>query len=77
MSWVEAQLQAANTWRNERPWIIVTGHRPVYSADTNDFPPNAVKNLRHNFEDLFIKYKVDLYLSGHGMYIIIIIIINY
>eukprot|EP00898_Chlorokybus_atmophyticus_P003512 jgi/Chlat1/4161/Chrsp27S04232 len=30
--WMEADLQAANRNRQERPWIIVVGHRPMYCA---------------------------------------------
>ncbi|MDP2437303.1 MAG: metallophosphoesterase [archaeon] len=68
LTWLEAQLQAANANRANRPWLIVTGHRPMYSCPISDFPPDARLRLRQAMEGMFIKYKVDVYLSGHSMY---------
>ena len=41
-----------------RPWIIVGGHRPVYSYFINN-------NVKDFIGDLFDKFNVDLYLAGH------------
>ncbi|MHA1149400.1 MAG: metallophosphoesterase [Promethearchaeota archaeon] len=54
---VETWLNAANS-SNIIDWIIVFGHYPVYTAE-------GYSNRLKDFEDLFEKYKVDLYLAGH------------
>jgi len=58
LEWLEADLIKANEERAHRPWIFVGGHRPVYSDTTH-------ASLIHAFEDLFKKYNVDIYFSGH------------
>jgi hypothetical protein len=59
LDWLEADLQKAVANRDQVPWIIVSGHRPIISA-------SGVHNTQANaFLDLLTKYDVDLYLSGH------------
>ena len=60
IQWLENDLIKANASRHIRPWIIVGGHRPWYIDSTK-----IVNNLKETFEDLFLKYKVDIYFNGH------------
>jgi hypothetical protein len=45
------------------------GHRPIYSSNIqfsdHSIPVNDAKILQTSFEDLFFKYKVDMYMVGH------------
>jgi len=67
LKWLEADLQQADANRQNQPWLIVVGHRPLYSTidPLHDFPPEIIHHTRKAFEHLFHKYNVDLYLSGH------------
>ena len=68
ISWLQADLKAAVLNRDNVPWIIVGGHRPMYStaAQTLDnlIWVNATLHLRQQVEDMFHTYGVDLYLCG-------------
>jgi len=60
LEWLESDLAAANNNRDNVPWIIVSGHRPLYSSGSGQC--NACQEA---FEALFNKYNVDLVLAGH------------
>ena len=58
--WLENDLKKANEKRNERPFLFVLGHRPMYCSDKdewNDHSPGAY--FQKTIEPLFLKYKVD------------------
>jgi hypothetical protein len=59
MKWLEQDLITANANREEQPWIFVYGHRPIYQGNNIDV------NLQKAMEELFYKYKVDIYFIGH------------
>ena len=59
LKWLEQDLITANSNRKEQPWIFVQGHRPIYQGNNTDI------NLQKAMEDLFYKYKVDIYFTGH------------
>lgn len=70
--WVEKDLELANAPENRtrQPWIIIFSHRPIYCSynDKDDQPTNRCYNFyekRKDWDELFHKYNVDLYLSGH------------
>ncbi len=67
MQWLELDLASANLKENRsvRPWIVVLGHRPLYSTSNLDYPPGQQGRTRAAFEPLLLKYKVDVYMSGH------------
>lgn len=55
--WLEAELRKNRT----TPFLVVMGHHPVYS----DGPHGDHPVLIRDWDPLFRKYKVDLYLAGH------------
>ncbi|CAG9310937.1 unnamed protein product [Blepharisma stoltei] len=69
MTWLNDTLSSID--RNEFPWVIVMGHKPLYCSP-NRWSTMIMKNcgiqakvMRETFEEIFVKFKVDLYLSGH------------
>lgn len=59
LSWLENDLIEANKNRDKRPWVFASGHHPMYhGASVNPEFQAAI-------EDLFNKYKVDMYFAGH------------
>jgi hypothetical protein len=66
LGWLEADLKAAAAARTDRPWVIVFGHRPMYSGQGGDFPENVEAHTQEAFEPLFNKFDVDLYICGHN-----------
>lgn len=69
LAWLEADLKKAAANRAQRPWIIVGGHRPLYTASKPGLSsiiwPNTTGHLRAAVEDMFHQYNVDIYLCGH------------
>lgn len=59
LSWLEADLIKANQQRDVRPWVLVSGHRPMYNGDTINTGFQAA------MENLFYTYGVDVYFAGH------------
>jgi tartrate-resistant acid phosphatase type 5 len=57
LQWLEAELKRERT----TPFLIVMGHHPVYS----DGPHGDHPVLVQDWDPLFSKYKVDMYLAGH------------
>jgi hypothetical protein len=47
--------------KNDKKWIIITYHHPMYSASSGRDNPQ----LREVWKPIFDKYKVDLVLQGH------------
>ncbi|CAN0394281.1 unnamed protein product, partial [Scytosiphon promiscuus] len=62
-------LAEANQERDVRPWIVVSGHRPMYSTEKAD--SEGLTSSGHSnrcvsaFEPIFDENKVDVYMSGH------------
>ena len=68
LAWLEQDLRQANKERSLRPWVLVAGHRPVYSlkaVDSTGTPTGAELALQQAVEEMFYKYEVDMYLCGH------------
>lgn len=66
MAWIEADLAKAHANRAERPWVVVTGHRPMYCSDT--FAPTSARvgaHLQRVLEPVLHKFEVDLFIGGH------------
>jgi len=69
LAWLEADLAAAAKNRAAQPWILVGGHRPVYSTACVDSstgkPTGSCAHLQSAVEDLFNKYQINAYFAGH------------
>jgi len=63
--WNWLQNDLANVDRAKTPWVIVTGHRPMYSSDIGALKDVQNAKMRSAIEPLLVKYKVDLCLWGH------------
>ncbi|XP_070204035.1 acid phosphatase type 7-like isoform X2 [Littorina saxatilis] len=64
--WLVADLKKANAQRNERPWVIAFGHRPMYcSANDGDDCTKNDSLVRTGLEDVFYHFGVDIVLQGH------------
>ena len=63
IAWLEADLAAVD--RCVTPFIVATGHRPLYAPkrDTKDFITGL--GLRDHLEDILIRHHVDTYIAGH------------
>lgn len=59
LTWLEADLKAANENRANRPWVFVQGHHPLYQGS------KVNEDFQTAVEDMFYKYGVDIYFSGH------------
>jgi len=59
LAWIEADLQKAVANRANVPWIIMSGHRPVWYSAGQDASVNTF------LLPLLETYKVDMYFSGH------------
>eukprot|EP00455_Lapot_gusevi_P052945 TRINITY_DN8158_c0_g1_i17.p1 TRINITY_DN8158_c0_g1~~TRINITY_DN8158_c0_g1_i17.p1 ORF type:complete len:243 (+),score=60.89 TRINITY_DN8158_c0_g1_i17:88-816(+) len=67
-TWMQQDLSAVN--RSLTPFVVITGHRPMYNSENctddpsaSDFPVSL--GMQRAFEDLLYKYRVDLALWGH------------
>ena len=56
--WLEQDLKLVD--RSKTPWIFAAAHRPMYSSRVMDYQ----KNMRTAFEDLLVKYGVDVFVGA-------------
>eukprot|EP00164_Ancoracysta_twista_P016898 GFYU01028567.1.p1 GENE.GFYU01028567.1~~GFYU01028567.1.p1 ORF type:complete len:355 (+),score=133.72 GFYU01028567.1:160-1065(+) len=63
--WLEADLKAVD--RSVTPWVVVGGHRPMYSSEEpeNGYDYVIGQHMSEAFEDLLHEYKVDVAFWGH------------
>lgn len=61
--WFQQGLEKVN--RSIFPWIIVTFHRPAYTAEDDKGEQSVATHLRLYLEPLWRKYEVNLILTGH------------
>ncbi len=57
LAWLDAELQRPRT----TPFLIVMGHHPMYTDGAHGDHPVLIKE----WDPLFRKHKVDVYLAGH------------
>eukprot|EP01060_Flectonema_neradi_P029793 TRINITY_DN41_c0_g1_i2.p1 TRINITY_DN41_c0_g1~~TRINITY_DN41_c0_g1_i2.p1 ORF type:complete len:536 (+),score=134.08 TRINITY_DN41_c0_g1_i2:49-1656(+) len=61
LTWLKDDLIKANKNRDAFPWIVVHGHRPLYSSSVSGYD----HEVRAALEDLFFQYGVDFSVNGH------------
>lgn len=57
--WLEDTLRTVN--RTDTPWVVVTGHRPMYSQEVESYDPTMIAAL----EPLLLAAEVDIAMWGH------------
>lgn len=57
--WLAKDLAAVN--RTATPWVVINGHRPMYSSQVSGYQTN----VRNAFEALMLQHGVDAYFAGH------------
>ncbi|XP_041375399.1 acid phosphatase type 7-like [Gigantopelta aegis] len=69
--WLMADLKQANDKRDQQPWVVAIGHRPMYCSNNSRTNSDCAKDdskVRQGFEDLFFDYGVDVVLQSHDVY---------
>ena len=61
--WLEQDLKSVD--RQRTPWLIVIGHRAMYSSEKRPSEYKIVTGLQDALEELFNKEQVDLAVWGH------------
>jgi hypothetical protein len=60
LEWLRNDLSST-----KKKWKIAYMHRPLYCSKPSGDYINGVKKLKNLFEDIFLKYSVDLVIAGH------------
>eukprot|EP01061_Rhynchopus_euleeides_P006679 TRINITY_DN15726_c0_g1_i1.p1 TRINITY_DN15726_c0_g1~~TRINITY_DN15726_c0_g1_i1.p1 ORF type:complete len:536 (+),score=185.13 TRINITY_DN15726_c0_g1_i1:42-1649(+) len=66
LAWLERDLVAANSNRHNVPWIIISGHRALYTSEPSSgsqYPEDIP--IKTDLEPLLFKYGVDFCVNGH------------
>jgi hypothetical protein len=64
LAWVDQDLAAANADRTNHPFVVVMGHRGLFSTSLHSTDPDVL-TARGSLAPLYDKYKVDLVINGH------------
>jgi len=65
-TWLEKDLKSVD--RSVTPWVILTGHRPMYTSIIDDGEQSVAAHMRQWIEPLLLKFHVNLCLWGHIHY---------
>ena len=64
IDFISKELSRIN--RSIYPWVVATGHRPMYCSNSdNDDCTHWINDRLRYIEDLFLKYNLTIYLSAH------------
>lgn len=72
-NWLKEDLRKANENREQRPWIITFGHRPMYCSNDDEkrcinettFVRNGLPVLGFGLEEMFLNNGVDVTIWAH------------
>jgi hypothetical protein len=64
LAWIDKDLAAANGDRTAHPFVVVMGHRGIFSTSLHSTDPDVL-TARGSLAPLFDKYKVNLVINGH------------
>jgi len=66
-NWLHEDLSKAVANRENVPWIILFGHRPMYAPNeqSNGVPTGHAGDVQAFFEPFLEQYQVDVFLTGH------------
>jgi len=62
-AWLESDLASVN--RSVTPWVVLAGHRPMYTSENYTDDHLVAEHMQMAFENLLNQYNVDLALWGH------------
>jgi len=62
-AWLEQDLASVN--RSRTPWLLFSGHRPMYVSSLWDGDWEIAVELQNALEDMLVRHKVDLAIWGH------------
>ena len=61
--WLEKDLMSVD--RKKTPWLVVVGHRSMYSSEKYPSDYKVTIGMQEALEDLFYKHQVNLAVWGH------------
>ncbi len=65
LQWIKEDLISANANRDVVPWIIIYGHKPLYTSHGHDTHDDTMIELRTILEPILLENSVDLAIWGH------------
>ena len=64
-SWLEGELATANVNRENTPWLVVYGHKPMYTSHSDETGHDINETIRQQLETLLVDNEVDIVIWGH------------
>ena len=65
LQWLKSDLSAADANRESVPWIVIYGHKPLYTSHGHDTHDDTMIELRTILEPILLENSVDLAIWGH------------
>ncbi|MBJ23817.1 MAG: hypothetical protein CMB64_04030 [Euryarchaeota archaeon] len=65
LQWIKDDLATANANRDSVPWIVIYGHKPLYTSHGHESHDDTMIELRTLLEPILFENSVDLAIWGH------------